>query len=69
MIERQKMPEFDTTNCLLRHENQDIEERIDGEMRARMVDWMIEVLTNFKTDDQTFFLAITILDRYFKLCP
>ena len=27
---------------------------------------MIEVLTNFKCDDQTFFLSITILDRYFK---
>jgi hypothetical protein len=32
-----------------------------------MVDWMIEVLTNFKCDDQTFFLAISLLDRYFKL--
>ena len=31
-----------------------------------MVDWMIEVLTNFKCDDQTFFLAVSILDRYFK---
>jgi len=32
-----------------------------------MVDWMIEVLTNFKCDDQTFFLAISIIDRFFKL--
>ena len=31
-----------------------------------MVDWMIEVLTNFKCDDQTFFLAVSLLDRYFK---
>lgn len=31
-----------------------------------MVDWMIEVLTNFKCDDQTFFVAINLLDRYFK---
>ena len=31
-----------------------------------MVDWMIEVLTNFKCDDQTFFIAVSILDRYFK---
>ena len=31
-----------------------------------MVDWMIEVLTNFKCDDQSFFLAVSILDRYFK---
>jgi hypothetical protein len=32
-----------------------------------MVDWMIEVLTNFKCDDQTFFLAVSLLDRFFKL--
>lgn len=31
-----------------------------------MVDWMIEVLTNFKCDDQTFFLAVSLLDRFFK---
>jgi len=31
-----------------------------------MVDWMIEVLTNFKCDDQTFFLSASLLDRYFK---
>jgi len=31
-----------------------------------MVDWMIEVLTNFKCDDQTFFLAINLQDRFFK---
>ncbi len=31
-----------------------------------MIDWMIEVLTNFKCEDQTFFLAVQIMDRYFK---
>lgn len=30
---------------------------------------MIEVLTNFKCDDQTFFLAISLLDRYLKNKP
>ena len=34
-----------------------------------MVDWKIEVLTNFKCDDQTFFLAVSLMDRYFKLKP
>lgn len=29
---------------------------------------MIEVLTNFKCDDQTFFIAVSLLDRYFKGC-
>ena len=32
-----------------------------------MVDWMIEVLTNFKCDDQTYFIAVAIMDRFFKL--
>jgi hypothetical protein len=31
-----------------------------------MVDWMIEVLTNFKCEDQTFFIAVNLLDRYLK---
>ena len=30
-----------------------------------MVDWMVEVLTNFKSQDQTLFLAVSLLDRYF----
>jgi len=33
-----------------------------------MIDWMIEVLTNFKCDDQTFFIAVSLQDRYFKGC-
>ena len=40
--------------------------KITPALRARMVDWMIEVLTNFKCDDQTFFLAVSLLDRFFK---
>lgn len=31
-----------------------------------MIDWMAEVLFTFKTCDQTFFLAVNLLDRYFK---
>jgi len=31
-----------------------------------MVDWMLEVLTTFKNSDQTYFLAINLMDRYFK---
>jgi len=51
--------QFLTDNCLMRH-------MITPALRARMIDWMIEVLTNFKCDDQTFFLAVSLLDRYFK---
>lgn len=52
----------DTTGCLDRHS------QITHCLRARMIDWMIEVLTNFKCDDQTFFLAVSLMDRYFKGC-
>ena len=51
---------FNTSGCLKRH-------KVTGNLRARMIDWMIEVLTNFKCDDQTFFLSVSLLDRYFKL--
>jgi hypothetical protein len=46
-------------NCLKKHE-------INERMRMRMVDWMIEVLNNFKCEDTTYFLAINIMDRFFK---
>ena len=42
---RQLEDSYDTTNCLANHPD------ITGSLRARMVDWMIEVLTNFKCDD------------------
>ena len=31
-----------------------------------MIDWMIEAQISFKCDDQTFFLAASLLDRYLK---
>jgi len=34
-----------------------------------MVDWMLEVLTTFKASDQAFFLAVSLLDRFFKETP
>ena len=39
--------------------------KVNGVYRAKMVDWMVEVLTAFKCSDQTFFLAVNIMDRYF----
>jgi len=39
--------------------------KITENLRARMVDWMVEVLINFKSNDQTFFLSVNLLDRYF----
>lgn len=56
---RQLEEQYLTAECLARH-------KITAALRARMVDWMIEVLTNFKCEDQTFFLAVSLLDRYLK---
>src|SRR4051812_37928674 len=57
--QRELEKEFNTANSLNRH-------KVTAALRSRMIDWMIEVLTNFKCDDQTFFLAVSLLDRYFK---
>lgn len=38
--------------------------QVNGVYRAKMVDWMVEVLSTFKCADQTFFLAVSLLDRY-----
>lgn len=56
---RELEEKFLTNNSLIRH-------KITPALRARMIDWKIEVLTNFKCDDQTFFLAVNLMDRYFK---
>lgn len=39
--------------------------KINGVYRAKMVDWMVEVLSAFKCSDQTFFIAVNLMDRYF----
>jgi len=52
---------FPTDVCLSKHE-------ITSTLRAKMVDWMIEVLTNFKCRDLTLYLAVKIMDRFCKAC-
>jgi len=34
-------------------------------LRAKMVNWMIEVLTTFNLSHNTFFLSVAIMDRYY----
>lgn len=46
-------------NFLDRHE-------VTERMRMRMADWQVEVMHNYKCNDQTYFISMTILDRYFK---
>lgn len=47
-------------NSLNRH-------KITERMRTRMVDWMIEVINNYKCDEGSFFLAVNLMDDYFSL--
>ena len=42
--------------------------KITDRMRTRMVDWMIEVLSNYHCDESTYFESINLMDRYFKQC-
>jgi hypothetical protein len=38
---------------------------IDSTLRARMLDWMVEVIGSYKFTDKTYFDGIQIMDRYF----
>ena len=42
--------------------------KVTPRMRARMADWMIEVLSNYNCDNLTYFESINIMDRFFKEC-
>ena len=46
------------TNCLENHE-------IDGTLRARMIDWMVEVMCSYKFTNKTYFDGVNLMDRYF----
>jgi len=47
-----------TVNCLKYH-------NIPSSLRARMVNWMIEVINIFEIQHQTFFTAVTIMDFFY----
>ncbi|OMJ70999.1 hypothetical protein SteCoe_30900 [Stentor coeruleus] len=47
-------------NALNKHE-------INESLRAKMVDWMIEVITKFELSIKTFFLSVKIMDKYLQL--
>ena len=42
--------------------------KITERMRSKMVDWMIEVTENYRCDTNTYFLGVSLLDRYFENC-
>jgi hypothetical protein len=61
ILENLILDEQITLNFLDRH-------NITERMRSKMIDWMIEVLGNYNCDDNTFFLSVNIMDRYFSHC-
>ena len=52
--EDQKNSEF-----LLRHS-------ITSHLRAKMIDWMIEVLSSYKMSEECFFRSVQYMDTFFK---
>jgi len=30
-----------------------------------MIDWMVEVITSYKCDDESFFMSVLLLDLYY----
>jgi len=42
--------------------------KITKEYRTKMIDWMIEVCTSFKCAPKTYFIAVTIFDKYMIAC-
>jgi hypothetical protein len=40
---------------------------ISYELRGKMIDWMIEVTSTFKCDLRTFYMAVAIMDQYYKV--
>ena len=34
-------------------------------LRAKMVDWMIEVLSSYKMSEESFFRSVSLMDQYF----
>jgi hypothetical protein len=41
-----------------------LKHKIDKEIRTKMVDWMIEVLSSFNCDHNTFFVSIDLMDSF-----
>lgn len=57
------------TNELLKspenyRKNYFLHQNLSEEIRARMVDWMVEVLSSFNCSQNTFFVSLDILDAY-----
>lgn len=42
--------------------------KIDGVLRARMLDWMVEVMSSYYFQNKTYFAGVEIMDRFCAVC-
>jgi len=54
---KMKDKESSPAYCLKNH-------KIPVNLRAKMIDWMIEVLGSYKSSEQTFFIAVSLMDLF-----
>ncbi|EAR88519.2 amine-terminal domain cyclin (macronuclear) [Tetrahymena thermophila SB210] len=57
----QREPQTVPKNCLQNHD-------ISYQLRAKMVDWMIEVMKSYKCSEETYFMAVRIMDSFLEKC-
>lgn len=43
--------------------------KIDGVLRARMLDLMVEVMSSYHFQNKTYFAGVEIMDRFCAVCP
>lgn len=43
------------------------QQEVDGHKRLMLVDWLVEVVDEFRLGQETLFLAVTLLDRFLSM--
>eukprot|EP00929_Paragymnodinium_shiwhaense_P039013 TRINITY_DN20529_c0_g1_i1.p1 TRINITY_DN20529_c0_g1~~TRINITY_DN20529_c0_g1_i1.p1 ORF type:complete len:533 (-),score=140.08 TRINITY_DN20529_c0_g1_i1:101-1699(-) len=57
----------DEATCLVRAGFMEVQQAINGKMRAILVDWLVEVHMKYKLRPETLWLTVNIIDRYLAL--
>ena len=59
---------FDKKNIHIPPDNFIIRHNFTPKLRTRMVDWMLEIFNIYDSDENTFFAAVKIMDKFFWKC-
>jgi len=54
------------SGCELELESFLAKHSITPSLRAKMIDWMIEVLSSYKMSEESFFRSVALMDAYLK---